>query len=105
MPGSLPDSYRFDGVQLLGSDFIQIFYKSGDHEILYRMAKGDEDISGDYNVYTDVKTVKAGDVSVTVRRGAHTTGAIWTDQGYSFSIYADSDLTEDAVLAIVKSVR
>ena len=106
VPGSLPDSYRFDAVQLLGNDFIQVFYKNGDHEILYRMAKGDEDISGDYNVYTDVKTVTVGDVSVTVRRGGeHTTGAIWTDQGYSFSVYADSDLTEDAVLAIVKSVR
>lgn len=105
VPDSLPDSYQFDAVQLLGNDFIQVFYKSGDHEILYRMAKGDEDISGDYNVYTDVKTVKAGDVSVTVRKGEHTTGAVWTDRGYSFSVYADGGLTEDEVLAIVKSVR
>ena len=105
MPTDLPDGYVLEDASLVFG-IIQLSYESADDTITYRTQKTDEDISGDYNVYTDVKTVKVGDVSVTVRRGGeHTTGAIWTDQGYSFSVYADSDLTEDAVLAIVKSVR
>ena len=71
---------------------------------MYRMAKGKDDISGDYNVYQDVKTVQAGAYSVTLRKNEQGTGAIWTDSDYTYALYADKDVSEQDVLSMIASI-
>lgn len=105
IPTAVPGGYAVDEISTLSDDFVQIFYQKGDNEILYRTAKGTDDISGDYNVYSDVKTVKIGDTEVTVRKADKTASVIWTDGDYSYSLYADGGLTDKELSDIISSIR
>lgn len=78
-------------------EFAQIDYINGSEIVSYRKIKGDEDISGDYNVYDDVKEITAGGVSVTVKgNGGIYYIAVWQKDGYSYSISDYSGLSEQA---------
>lgn len=112
IPSYIPDGFSFDYASTMGNDFIQIGYKNADGaEILYRMAKGSDDISGDYNKYDSVKTVKINGIDVTLRTGSKTSvdgddsaSAIWTDGDYSFSVYCSNVGSVDAE-AVIKSIK
>lgn len=54
--------YTKDMIQAVDGLVLQVFYKSGDKEILIRKAlvSQGKDISGDYNVYDVTKKVLAG---------------------------------------------
>ncbi len=112
IPSYIPDGFSFDYASTMGNDFIQIGYKNADGaEILYRMAKGSDDISGDYKIYDSVKTVKINGIDVTLRTGSKTSvdgedsaSAIWTDGGYSFSVYCTDVGSVDAE-AVIKSIK
>jgi len=87
-------------------EFAQIDYISGSETVSYRKIKGDEDISGDYNVYDDVKEITAGGVSVTVRgNGGIYCVAVWQKDGYSYSISDYSGLSEQAFADMVNSAE
>ena len=105
IPAAVPGGYAVDEISTLSDDFVQIFYQKGDNEILYRTAKGTDDISGDYNVYSDVKTVKISGNEVTVRKADKTASVIWTDGDYSYSLYADGGLTDKELSDIISSIR
>lgn len=78
-------------------EFAQIDYINGSEIVSYRKIKGDEDISGDYNVYDDVKEITAGGISVTVKgNGGIYYIAVWQKDGYSYSISDYSGLSEQA---------
>lgn len=105
IPKNIPNGYEIDEISTLSTDFVQIFYKKGDSEILYRTAKGTDDISGDYNVYTDIKTVKIGNTDVTMRKSDKTASIIWTSGDYSYSLYSDGGLTDAELTDIISSVQ
>ena len=87
-------------------EFAQIDYINGSEIVSYRKIKGDEDISGDYNVYDDVKEITAGGVSVTVKgNGGIYYIAVWQKDGYSYSISDYSGLSEQAFADMVNSVE
>ncbi len=78
-------------------EFAQIDYINGSEIVSYRKIKGDEDISGDYNVYDDVKEITAGGISVTVKgNGGIYYVVVWQKDGYSYSISDYSGLSEQA---------
>lgn len=83
---------------------MQIVYKNGDKEIMYRIAKGSEDISGDYNVYTDTSKVKIGDFDVTVRKSDKALSVVWTSGDYTFALYADG-VNEKEMTDIIASIK
>ena len=68
------------------------------------MAQVKDDISGDYNVYTDVKTQKIADWDVTVRKAEKTISAVWTDGTFTYSLYADGGLTDAELTQLIASI-
>lgn len=83
-------------------EFAQIDYTNGSEIVSYRKIKGDEDISGDYNDYDDVKEITADGVSVTVKgNGGIYYVAVWQKDGYSYSISDYSGLSEQAFADMV----
>ncbi len=104
-PSKLPAGYKLTAVSTMGNDFLQVFYENGDNEINYRTAKGKDDISGDYNVYKNKKTVKIGDYSVTFRGNDGVSNAIWTDGETAYSVYANKAVTEKEMTEIIASVK
>lgn len=105
VPTALPGGYTPDYIAVMGNDFLQISYKNGDNEIFYRTAKGSDDISGDYNLYNDIKTVKIGDIEVTVRRSEKTLSAVWTNNDLTFSLYSNTALTDKDLSDIISNIK
>lgn len=111
LPSALPSEFKLEYVSVMSDDFLNLIYKSGEKEINYRTAVGAEDISGDYTVYKTVKTVKIGDYDVEIRldgtdfEGNKSSGAVWNDDGSSYSVYSNAGLSEADLVDIVKNIK
>lgn len=84
----------------------QITYMDGNNIITYRMARGNEDISGDYTEYKEIKEWPSLDTPITLKgdeKGYHL--ATWTKGGFSFAISSVEPLTESDLLNIAFSVK
>ncbi len=115
------DGYEERAITAMENDMIQVMYLHGDDEIRIRKAAGDEDCSGDYNAYSEEKTVTVGDREVTLRgNNGKVMVAVWTEGGYSYStgVYAytqhndgvadpesNTGMTEDAITALAAQVQ
>lgn len=67
----------------------QVTYVNGDQELCYRISPTSDggDNSGDYVKYENVKTEKAGEISVTFKgNDGKISLAIWTQNGYDYSV-------------------
>ena len=81
-------------VQVIGNEIIQVIYGSGDDQISVRKASGSDDISGDYTEYAENNIVSVGTLQVTMKGTGETIHlAVWTDNGYSYAVRADSGLS------------
>lgn len=97
--------YELENVSVMSNEMLQLIYKNGDKEFTYRVEKGSDDISGDYNEYKDIKTVKVGDVEVKVRKSEETMSTIWTNGDLTFSLYSNGNLTEKDITDIISSIK
>lgn len=104
LPEKIPAGYEVAYVTTLSDDFLQVRYENAGKEINYRVAKGNEDISGDYNVYSDTKNVKIGDFDVTLRSGDGKISAIWTKDNLSYAVYSDG-IGEQEITELIASVQ
>ena len=106
VPSVLPAGFEQNEISSAGSDFLQIVYTDhSDNRIFYRIAKGSEDISGDYNPYKINKGVKIGDLTVTMRGNDKISGAVWTDGEFSFSVFSDVELEETEVINLIENIK
>ena len=106
VPSNIPSGYKVDYISTLSNDFLQIGYKNGDNEILYRMAKGSDDISGDYNEYKNIENKKVGDYSFIIRgnESGKAANLLWTDGKYTYSLYANPEVGTDALMSIADTI-
>lgn len=106
VPSALPAGFEQSEITSTDSDFLQIVYADGsDNRIVYRMAKGSEDISGDYNTYKNNKEVKIGDLTVTMRGNDNVSSAVWVDGGFAFSVSSDIEMEEAGVISMIESMK
>lgn len=105
VPTFVPDGYKIDYVGTIAGETLQIFYKNGKNEIVFRAAKGSDDISGDCNVYRNTKTVSVNGTDAKYRENGEASGAVWTKDGLTFSVYADTVISEKDASDIIASVK
>lgn len=105
MPDRVPnwmDSMRF---RVADDTMIEVLIQGGEQELCIRKAPGDSDISGDFTVYEWTQTVDADGITLELRgNGDYARVAIWTRDGYTFSITTNADLTPEAMTAMAESV-
>ena len=120
---TVPDAVEgYDGtryIDAIGHEMIEVIYPGADDtedvestdptensvEVRLRKAPGSEDISGDYNSYSDEHTAELDGVTVTLRgNDGLVMTAIWTDGDYAYSITCNG-MAEDAVLALAASMH
>lgn len=81
------DGYEERAITAMENDMIQVLYLHGDDQVCIRKAVGEEECSGDYNAYSEEKTVTVGDKEVTLRgNNGKVMVAVWSEGGYSYSI-------------------
>ena len=83
----------------------EIEYSNQDHTLVFRMAVGSEDISGDYTVYTNITRCIVDNRSVTIKGEDDKYNlAIWESDGFSYSIQSIGGVSEKEMLELVQSV-
>ena len=96
-------------IQAIEDDMIEVIYfNDTDNEGLrIRKAKGTDDISGDYNEYKNVETVKIGDYDVTEKSdGGNILVVIWTDGTFSYAIDTDrAELSKEDVANLISNIK
>ena len=104
------EDYKKQVIQAIEDDMIEVIYfeeESENEGLRIRKAKGTDDISGDYNEYKNVETVKVGDYDVTEKSdGKNIFVATWTDGTYSYAIdVAEASLTKDTIANLVSNIK
>lgn len=89
-------------VYVIGGNLFELRCRIGEDSISYRVAEGDKDISGDYTVYSEVKTETIGKFSVTTKGNDGTiTVATWTVDGYSYSLRSERGMSLESLNTIL----
>ena len=93
-------------IQAVENSMIQVFYcvtDPGDGDrILIRKGVGTEDISGDYEEYSEVETTALDGVNVTFKgKDGLVFTEIWTLDGYAYSISADAGMSRELAEGLV----
>lgn len=100
-----PAGYTVSLYQDLAGSIAEVRFSDGSHEISYRISKGTEDNSGDYNFYSETGTMTVDSVSVQCRgKNSLVYVASWTQDSYTFSLRATAGLTVPQVRQMVESV-
>ena len=84
-------------------EMAEIQYRNDEAEAVFRKSAGTEDISGDFNFYDTVQELTAGDVTVTLKGNSGTyLLAVWTRDGFSYSLSIPSGAPEEAWVWIIE---
>jgi hypothetical protein len=98
----------FEGkrISYIQGTLIQVVYGAQDNELCIRKGAGEDDISGDYEVYEKEEEMTAGGKTVLAKANADGIYTVtWTEDGYAFAISCDSPMTEEMVKALAEQVR
>ena len=100
----MPAGYALNARRVIPGELAELVYAKGEETLTYRVSPGSEDNSGDYTVYQTESTLTAGGAAVTCRgEGATVSLALWTRDGYSFSLAASAGLSSGQVKTAVES--
>ena len=111
---TLPEGYQgFDHriYRAMHGEMIEVIYQDVDGQEGFRIRKsrGSDDISGDYTVYAQTKTLEIGDYSVETRgNGDEISVATWTNLSqnlsYAICVAEDQHFTEDDIRSLVETI-
>lgn len=105
----IPDEIR--GVKAvafrnLGTEMLEVIYYDGDAEVArVRKGTGEDDISGDYNVYEIEEAADVTGTQVTLKGSADGYAlAVWNEGGYAYAVSVTKKITKDEILRIVEEI-
>jgi hypothetical protein len=106
VPSVMPDSYNMKDIIVISNDLAEVFYYKGDNCILYRTAKGNDDISGDYNIYTEKKTITIGNAKITCKgENGSIKLATWSNDGISYSLSFKEGIDENGLTKVIENIK
>ena len=90
----------------LGTEMLEVIYYDGDTEVArVRKGIGEDDISGDYNVYEIEEVVDVTGTQVTLKGSADGYAlAVWNEGGYAYAVSVTKKITKDEILQIVEEI-
>lgn len=107
-PHILPDGYTQSSIQSTEHGFVQIIYRSGEDNITYRQGRGNADISGDYNEYSEKNIEERNHVQIILEGDMENVKkATWQDNGYTFSMTVNNEskgISQEVMNAVIDSV-
>jgi len=100
---TVPAGYEADAYIDISGELAEVFYVKDDDMLVYRVSRGEGDNSGDYNTYSNKKTVDVNGVSVELRGNDKVNVATWSNGGFAYSVSAKQGISETEVAAVVSS--
>ena len=100
---TVPAGYEADAYIDISGELAEVFYVKGDDMLVYRVSRGEGDNSGDYNTYSNKKTVDVNGVSVELRGNDKVNVATWSNGGFAYSVSAKQGISETEVAAVVSN--
>lgn len=105
-PSYVPQGFKLESTSLISDEILQLVYTDKDgNEICYRTAKGSDDISGDYNTYSIKKETEINKVKISLRGKDKINGAVWNNNGFTYSVSADKALDETEMTKIITELK
>lgn len=105
-PTLLPKGYKADGVATINKVVAQIRFSKKGATIMYRMAQGTEDISGDNHKYTTDVTQEVAGMQVRMRGdNDRISVATWNDGAFTYSLYFSKPVHKEMVVSIVENIK
>lgn len=109
LPEEIPEGYTQKAIEAIENQMLQILFEKGENGIVIRKAKGSEDISGDYNKYSENKTLTVGGLHVLAKgNNGKVNVATWTNGEYTYAVTVGSGETgfDAAVMSdMISSIR
>lgn len=100
--------YHFTGYRASKTGLIEVIYANQlteDDMLRIRKAPGEDDISGDYNEYKNVKNVAVNGKTVTMKgNGESVYLATWQKDGNSYAVSSEKGLTRAKMSNIIRNV-
>lgn len=100
---TVPVGYEADAYIDISGELAEVFYVKGDDTLVYRVSRGEGDNSGDYNTYSNKKTVDVNGVLVELRGNDKVNVAVWSNGGFAHSVLSEQGIAEADVIAAVNS--
>lgn len=110
-----PKDYPDQIIRVMNTSMIEVIFANNANETADKIDEGfrvrkektDEEISGDYNEYENVNTVRIGDLDVTEKGNGDTISvATWNADGYAYAVDAEyHPMTADEMAAVVQAVQ
>lgn len=86
-------------------ELAEIEYSAGNHTVVFRMAYGEDDISGDYTEYSLIENRRVYGYDVTLKGiGDKFNLAVWKHDDFSYSIRIMDGISENELLDMVQSI-
>jgi len=106
LPAEVPEGYEPESIRCLQGQLAEVVWQGADSQSLtYRMAPGEQDVSGDFTAYGWEETLTAGSYTVTCKgEDALVFLAVWSDGTYSFSLHASAGLTTEQTTGLIQSL-
>ncbi len=87
-------------------ELAEISYVGENQALTYRKSLGKEDNSGDYNVYTETRVASIDSKTITLKgNDGNYSLVVWTDGQYSYSLRADTGISEDELLGLINGIN
>ena len=85
----------------------EVVYAGAENSATLRKSAGSDDVSGDYNSYASTADIAAGDISAEIKGNSADayTLAVWTDDGYSYSLSLDEGVSQTEWREIISGVN
>ena len=100
--------WKASEINVIANVITEVSYadKSGQTVLYVRKAKGSDDISGDYNEYSFEKELKTDGKTITVKGSDNLCYLlIWTDQGYSYAVSAETGISLEEAAEIAADIH
>ncbi len=108
LPKTVPDGYTQKSIEAIKDNTVQIIYENGENQIVFRQAKGNDDISGDYTEYKENNTLTVGTLKVIAKgNDGKVNLATWISGEFSFAISANpggKGLDNQAIIDMIGSM-
>ena len=100
------NGYPEHTVQIIGGNLLQLVMLAEDGStIIIRKSIGDEDVSGDYNLYSQTAAVNCEGREATFRGDDDMVStASWTADGFSYAVLCEGPVTRDVMTSLVSQI-